>query len=81
MSADLLKLLGEFYDATVNDDSQCCFGCGVLDIARLRVRWADQPETLAELEREIVAHPRGYRTEHKPDCIIQRARAVLGRTS
>jgi hypothetical protein len=71
----LLALLREFYNATLNDDSTCCFGCGCVDVERLRQN-ADVFGGPENLECEVAAmHPEDY--THKPDCIIQRARAVL----
>ena len=80
---DLLDLLREFYYATVNYDSSVCFGCGCVDVERLRANassWAHPHPHIVRLEKEIAAmRPEDY--THKPDCIIQGARRALGITS
>ncbi len=82
MSDELLALLDAFYDATANNDSTCCFGCGCVDVERLRANassWADPHPHIARLEARLAHVPVTQRT-HAQDCIIQRARAALNRT-
>jgi hypothetical protein len=73
------ELLRKFYDATVNDDSMCCFGCGCVDLERIREQqsgWSDEAERLARLDKEVAERP-PEQFQHTPDCIIQAARALL----
>lgn len=80
-TTELLALLRDFYNSTVNDDSTCCFGCGCVDVERIRarvenLRSTQQDGTATQLEKELAAvEPKD--STHTSDCIIQRARAIL----
>lgn len=73
-------LLRLFYESVVNESRQDCAGCGCIDLPRLRAWYKEhKPEDLLKLEDEVKEmNPRFY--THKPDCMIQRARAALGIT-